>query len=444
MKIIIAGAGEVGTHLAKMLSSEDQDIMVIDKDAAKLEILDANYNLMTHKGSPISFDAQRESGVQDCNLFIAVTPSETENILACQIAKKLGADRTVARIDNYEYLREKNRGFFDDRGVDFLIYPEMLAAHEIMTALERSWARHWFELHDGQLILIGVKIRDNAPVTGKKLRDMTSSNHNVHVAAIKRNHETIIPRGDDDIEAGDIIYFTTTKDHVKDIRELCGKKDTAIRRVLVMGGSRIAMRFANLAEDKFKIKLIEIDRRRCDKVAEKCDNIRVVYGDARDIDTLRDQGIQDFDAFVALTDSSEANILTCLSAKELGVEKTVAEVEDIQFISQAENLNIGTIINKKLIASSKIFQILLDADTDTAKCLALADAEVAELEVHKGAKVIGTPVYKLKLPRDITLAGMIRDGRGMLISGQTELQAGDHVLVFTLGGAIHKLDKLFY
>lgn len=444
MKIIIAGAGEVGTHLAKMLSSEDQDIMVIDKDAAKLEFLDANYNLMTHKGSPISFDAQHESGVDDCDLFIAVTPSETENILACQIAKKLGAGRTVARIDNYEYLRDANRPFFDDRGVDFLIYPELLAAREIMTALERSWARHWFELHDGQLILIGVKIRDNAPVVGKKLRELTSSNHNVHVAAIKRNHETIIPRGDDDIETGDILYFTTTKEHVADIREACGKKDTTIRRVLIMGGSRIAMRFANLADDRFKIKLIEIDRKRCDKVAEKCDNIRVVYGDARDIDTLRDQGIQDFDAFVALTDSSEANILTCLSAKELGVEKTVAEVEDIQFISQAENLNIGTIINKKLIASSKIFQILLDADTDSSKCLALADAEVAELEVHEGAKVVGTPVYKLKLPRDITFAGMIRDGKGMLISGQTQLQPGDHVLVFTLGGAIHKLDKLFY
>lgn len=444
MKIIIAGAGEVGTHLAKMLSSEDQDIMVIDKDAAKLEFLDANYNLMTHKGSPISFDAQHESGVDDCDLFIAVTPSETENILACQIAKKLGAGRTVARIDNYEYLRDANRPFFDDRGVDFLIYPELLAAREIMTALERSWARHWFELHDGQLILIGVKIRDNAPVVGKKLRELTSSNHNVHVAAIKRNHETIIPRGDDDIETGDILYFTTTKEHVADIREVCGKKDTTIRRVLIMGGSRIAMRFANLADDRFKIKLIEIDRKRCDKVAEKCDNIRVVYGDARDIDTLRDQGIQDFDAFVALTDSSEANILTCLSAKELGVEKTVAEVEDIQFISQAENLNIGTIINKKLIASSKIFQILLDADTDSSKCLALADAEVAELEVHEGARVVGTPVYKLKLPRDITFAGMIRDGKGMLISGQTQLQPGDHVLVFTLGGAIHKLDKLFY
>lgn len=444
MRIIIAGAGEVGTHLAKLLSSEDQDILVIDKSAAKLEVLDANYNLMTHRGSPISFDAQRESGVEDCDLFIAVTPSETENILACQIAKELGALHTVARIDNYEYLRNDNRRFFDNLGVDSLIYPEMLAAREIMTALERSWARHWFELHDGELILVGVKIRENAPIIGHQLKDLTAVNHNIHISAIKRNHGTIIPRGDDDIRVGDIVYFTTTKAYIDDLRQMCGKKDQTIRRVMVMGGSRIAVRFADLAHDKFKVKLIEIDRSHCDKLSEKCpSDIRIVYGDARDIDTLRDQGIQDFDAFVALTDSSEANILTCLSAKELGVEKTIAEVEDIQFISQAENLNIGTIINKKLIASSKIFQILLDTDTDSSKCLALADAEVAELEVHGGAKVTSAPIYRLKLPRDITFAGLIRDGKGMLVSGQTQLRAGDHVLAFTLGGAIQKLDRLF-
>lgn len=443
MKIIIAGAGEVGTHLAKMLSSEDEDILVLDKSAEKLEALDANYNLMTHRGSPISFDAQRESGVEGCDLFIAVTPSETANILACQIAKALGALHTVARIDNYEYLREGNRDFFDELGVDSLIYPEMLAAREIMTALEVSWARHWFELHDGELILIGVKIREDAPIIGHKLKDLTSANHYTHVAAIKRNHGTIIPRGDDEVAAGDIIYFTTTKEHVEDIRTLCGKRDQHIKRVLVMGGSRIAVRFAELAREKFRVKMIEIDRNHCNKLAEKCPDARIVYGDARDIDTLREQGVQDFDAFVALTDSSEANILTCLSAKELGVEKTIAEVEDIQFISQAENLNIGTIINKKLIASSKIFQILLDTDTDSSKCLALADAEVAELEVHEGAKVTKGPIHTLRLPRDITMAGMIRDGKGMLVSGSTQLRAGDHVLVFTLGGAIHKLDKLF-
>lgn len=443
MKIIIAGAGEVGTHLAKMLSHEDDDVLVIDKKIEKLDYLDANYNLMTHRGSPISFDAQKESDVPSCDLFIAVTPSETDNILACQIAKDLGAGHTVARIDNYEYLRENNRLFFDKLGVNTLIYPELLAAKEILTALDRAWTRNWFELHDGELILIGVKIRENAPIIGHKLKDLTSVNHYIHIAAIKRNHGTIIPRGEDEVSLGDIIYFTTTKEHIADVRNICGKHDQHIRKVMVMGGSRIAIRFAELAKEKYKVKMIEIDRTHCTKLSEKCGHASIVHGDARDIDTLREQGIQDFDAFIALTDSSEANILTCLSAKELGVEKTIAEVEDIQFISQAENLNIGTIINKKLIASSKIFQILLDADTDSSKCLALADAEVAELEVHNGSKVCGVPIYKIKLPKDVTLAGVIRNGKGMLVSGSTELQPEDHVLVFTLGGAIHKLDKLF-
>lgn len=444
MKIIIAGAGEVGTHLAKMLSGEDEDIMVLDKSSERLDVLDANYNLMTHRGSPISFDAQKESGVRGADLFIAVTPQETDNVVACQVAKSLGAKHTVARIDNYEYLRDSNRAFLDKLGVNTLIYPELLAAEEIMTSLERSWARNWFELHNGELILVGVKIGDEAPLVGKQLREITYENHFLHVSAIKRRHETIIPRGDDRIAAGDIIYFTITHEHIDDLRTLCGKRNHTIRKVMVMGGSRIAIRLANLAHKKFKIKIIEQDRAHCEKLAEKCPpEVRIVNGDARDIETLQEQGVSDFDAFVALTGSSEANILTCLSAKEFGVEKTIAEVEDIQFISQAEGLNIGTVINKKLIASSKIFQILLEADTDTAKCLALADAEVAELEVKPKSKVTGAPIYKLKLPRDITLAGLIRNGKGMLIGGRTELLPGDHVLVFTLGGALTKLDKLF-
>lgn len=444
MRIIIAGAGQVGTHLAKMLSSEDEDILVLDKSAEKLDMLDANYNLMTHRGSPISFDAQRESGVEDCDLFIAVTPSETDNILSCQIAKALGAKHTVGRIDNYEFLRPGKRPFFESRGVDSLIYPEYLAAREIVIALERAWARQWFELHDGHLILIGVKVGAKAPITGMRLRDLTSTNHFLHVSAIKRCHETIIPRGDDLVEDGDIVYFTTTRPHVDTIRTMCGKGDKGVRRVMIMGGSRIAIRFADMAHDRFRIKIIEVDRAKCEKLSEKCPpDVRIVHGDARDIDTLREEGVQEMDAFIALTDSSETNILGCLSAKELGIYKTVAEVEDIQFISQAENLNIGTIINKKLIASSKIFQILLDTDTDTSKCLALADAEVAELEVHEGSKVTQAPVYKLKLPRNITLAGLIRNGEGSLISGNTQLRPGDHVLVFTLGGSLQKLDKLF-
>ncbi len=443
MKIVIAGAGEVGMHLAKLLSREEQDVILIDKDSERLATIDANYNLMTLQGSPTSFSVQHEARVERCDLFIAVTPYETHNIIACSIAKSLGAKKTVARIDNYEFMQTSHRDFFNSMGVDSLIYPEYLAAQEIVTALERSWVRNWFELHDGELIVIGVKIRDNAELTGKQLKQLAMSQHFFHVAAIKRNHETIIPRGDDYICVNDILYFTTTRDHIDDIRKVCGKVNRDIRKILIMGGSRIAVRLVALAGNKYKFKIIEMDRDRCMKLPELCPDSTIVYGDARDIDTLTEEGVGDMDAFIALTGSSETNILTSLTAKEYGASKTIAEVENIQFISEAESLNIGTIINKKLLASSRIFQILLDADESTSKFMALADAEVAEIEVKPKSRVTKAAVKDLHLSHDMTIAGLIRDGKGMLVGGNTMIQAGDHVVVFCLTGAIHKIERLF-
>ena len=250
MKIVIAGAGEVGSHLGKLLSREEQDIVMIDNDREKLDRLDANYNLMTCVGSPTSFRTLSNAGVDtSCDLFIAVTPYENTNITSCAIAKSLGARKTVARIDNYEFRNTAHRPFFASIGVDHLIYPEYLAAQEICTALKRPWVRHWFELNDGRLLLIGVKIRSNASLVGKSMRDITATQHNYHVAAIKRRHETIIPRGDDVIQADDILYFTTTEEFVDDIRDLCGKRDYKVRNVMVMGGSRIAVRLAHMASD---------------------------------------------------------------------------------------------------------------------------------------------------------------------------------------------------
>ncbi len=443
MKIVIAGCGEVGSHLAKLLTSEDQDIILVGDDAERLARIDAAYNLMTVLGKPTSFASLREAGVDNADLFIAVTPYESGNILACSIAKKLGAQRTVARIDTYEFLDTANERYVRSMGVDSVIYPEYLAAEEIITALNRNWIRNWFELHDGRIILAGVKIRSGAPIEGMKLRDFASVNRNFHVAAIKRNHETIIPRGDDSIESGDIVYFTTTREHIDDLIEIAGKTAFRIRKVFIMGGTKMAVRLVNLAGDRFKFTIIEEDLEVCRKLPAKCPDVEIIHGDARDADLLQDIGIGDADAFVALTDSSEANILTCLTAKELGVRKSVANVESIQLISQAENLNIGTVVNKKLLASSTIFQLLLDADSSTSKCLALADAEVAELVVKPGSKLLRAPVKDLSLPRGITLAGLIRGEQGMLITGMTRLMPGDHVLVFCLGGAIHKVEKLF-
>ena len=443
MRIIIAGAGEVGSHLAKLLSREEQDVTLIDQDAERLSIIDANYNLMTIQGSPTSFDVIAGSGAAQCDLFIAVTPFEARNVTACSIAKGLGAKRTVARIDNYEYMRQSHREFFNRIGVDSLIYPEYLAAKEIVTALERTWVRNWFEIHNGELIVVGVKMRENSELEGMQLKELAMKQHLFHVAAIKRNHETIIPRGDDYFRVNDIIYFTSRREHIDEIRRMCGKRQNDVKKVLIMGGSRIALRLTALAGDKYKFKIIDIDKEKCIRLAERCPDARIVYGDARDIDTLREEGITDIDAFIALTNSSEINILASLSAKEYGVRKTIAEVEDIQFISQAESLNIGTIINKKLLASSHIFQLLLDADSESSKFMALADADVAEIEVRPKSKITKGAVKDLHLSRDMTIAGLIRDGKGMLVSGNTIIQPGDHVVVFCLQGAIHKIERLF-
>lgn len=443
MKIAIAGAGEVGTHLAKLLSREEQDIMVIDPDQAKLATLDSNYNLMTFRGSPISFKALRDAGVGRCDLFIAVTPDETQNVLACSIAKSIGAQRTVARIDNYEFLSPDNKDYFTRLGVNALIYPEMLAAMEIITALRRSWARHWFEMHDGELIIAGVKLRSNARIIDMQLKEFAMVEHNFHVAAIKRHHDTIIPRGDDVIKVNDILYFATTKNHVNELLDICGKTDKKIKKVVIMGGSRIAIRLSALASDEFRFKIIDTDLDLCRLLPEKCPECDIVHGDARDIEVLREEGISDTDAFIALSNSSETNILACLTAKELGVHKTIAEVEDLQFISEAEGLNIGTVINKKLLASSKIFQLLLDMDVASSKCLALTDAEVAEIEARPDSKITRDTVRNLHLPHGMTIAALIRDGKGMLVNGNTQIHAGDHVVVFCLSGLIHKVEKLF-
>ena len=442
MRIVIAGAGEVGTHLAKMLSDEEQDIIVMDVENRKLEPLE-NYNLLTHQGSAISFSDLNAIKTGSSDLFIAVTKSEARNILSCSMAKKLGAKKTVARIDNDEFFNENWREHFTRLGIDHLIYPEMLAAKEIASALKRTWARNWFELFDGELIVVGVKIRKNARIVGKMLKEVSDISQYLHVSAIKRNREIIIPRGDDRVMENDIVYIATTRDHIDEVRDVCGKVQTPVNNVLVVGGNDIAEQLIKKLGKTVDIKIIESDEARCEELAQRYPNCKLVQGDFRDSELNEEESVGYYDAFVALGDNSAVNMMECMIAKTNGVPKTIAQVEDIQFIYEAEALNIGTIVNKKLLASSRIYQILLDADEDNARCLALADAEVAEIIVEEGDRVTKADVKDLKLSRDFTIAGLVRDGEGQLVNGNTRIQAGDHVVVFCLQGAVHKLDKYF-
>ncbi len=444
MKIVIAGAGEVGIHLAKLLSKEEQDIVLIGSNEKKLQPIDANYNLMTIAGSPTSIKVLEQAEVAKADLFIAVTPYETRNLTACMLAANLGASKTVARIDNYEYMLPENKLIFNKMGVDELIYPEMLAGQEIVTALRRNWVRHWFELCDGELILIGVKLREYAKIINHKLCDLTHDNdHNYHIAAIKRKDTTIVPGGNDVLLLNDIVYFITTPDHIQDIRILCGKSEVQAKKVMIMGGSRIAIRTSALVPESVKIKLLEVDEEKSYSLVEKMRNAVVIHADGRDVEVLKEEGIADVDAFISLTDSSEANILACLTAQGLGVPKTIAEVENISFIGTAEGLNIGTIINKKLLAASKIYQLLLDEDHSNTKCLALADAEVIELVAKEGSKVTRGAVKDLSIPKGISFGGLIRDGKGYIVNGNTKIEPNDHVVVLCIDTTIKKLEKLY-
>ena len=444
MKIIIAGAGAVGTHLAKLLSGEKQDIILMDENEEKLSKLDSNFDLMTVNASPTSISGLKNAGVAGADLFIGVMPEESRNMTACMLATNLGAKKTVARIDNYEYLLPKHKEFFSHLGVHSLIYPEMLAAKEIVDAIKMSWIRQWWEFCGGALVLIGTKMRETAEILNVPLHELGGRNIPFHIVAIKRGNETIIPRGDDTIKLHDIVYFTTTKKYIPYIRKIAGKENYAdVRNVMIMGGSRIAIRISSYAPDNMAIKLIECDKQKSYKLAEYMNDIIIIQGDGRNVDLLKEEGIRDMDAFIALTDSSETNILACLTAKELGVKKTIAEVENIQFISTAERLNIGNIINKKLLAASRIFQLLLDEDSSNAKCLALSDAEVVELVAKENSKITKAAVKDLKLPSDLTIGGLVRNGHGMVVTGNTWIQPNDHVVIFCLDTALHKIEKLF-
>lgn len=445
MKIIIAGAGAVGTHLAKLLSNEKQDIILMDESEERLSAMSSNFDLMTVTASPTSIRGLQDVNAGHADLFIAVTPDESRNMTACMLAHNLGAQKTVARIDNYEYLLPKNKEFFQKLGVDSLIYPEMLAAKEIVSSIKMSWVRQWWEFCGGALILIGAKMREKAEILNIPLYQLGGPELPYHVVAIKRDGETLIPRGDDAIRLNDIVYFTTTRKYVPYIRKIAGKESYAdVRNVMIMGGSRIAVRTVQYAPDYMQMKIVDNDLNRCNRLTELLDDkTMIINGDGRDMDLLLEEGLKNTEAFVALTGNSETNILACLAAKRMGVSKTVAEVENIDYIGMAESLDIGTVINKKMIAASHIYQMMLDADVSNVKCLTFANADVAEFTVKAGSRITKHPVKDLGLPKGTTIGGLIRNGEGVVVMGNTLIQPGDHVVVFCLSMMIKKIEKFF-
>ncbi len=443
MKIVIAGAGEVGTHLAKMLSDESHDITLLDDSPEKLSKISTEVDIMTVTGSAHSFQDLKKTGLAKADLFIAVTPYEERNVLACTMASYLGVARTIARINNSEYLMENYRSKLRNMGVHELIYPESLAAKEITSSVKQTVTRQIIEFSNGKLILLGIKVRENAWVVNHSIQEIALKYDAVKVVAINRENTTRIPAKTDIVRDGDIVFFVVARINQQLVFDITGKKPFEVKNIMFLGGSRIAQKTIEKLGDQYRIKVIENDREKCEKIADKFSKVLVINGDGRDIKLLREEGIEKMDAFVATTGNSETNILSCHLAKSFGVKRTVAEVENLAFMSLAEKMDIGSMVNKKLNAASYIYKYTLNAEISKVKCLTASDAEVFEFVAKPNAKITGKPLKEVGFPEEAMVGGIIRGEQGYIASDDTVIEEGDKVVVFTLPSGIKKLEKYF-
>lgn len=443
MRIIISGSGDTGTHLAKMLAAEKQDVVLLSEDEGYLSSIDSTYNLMTHTGSALSPDILSEVGIKEADLFIGVTPRSTRNIVACQLASQMGAKATVARVNEEDLTREPYASAFRQTGVGRMVYPETLVAEDIERYIDSSWALHRYELHGGLLVFSGAKIEATSPLVGKPL-SCIGRNRAFHIAAIRRNGKVLIPSGCDIVYEGDIVYFTYTGRDEDQIPPLVGHKRSPIEKVIVTGsGALPESLLQRLQNRRLNVSLISPDMEFCKKMASGFDDISVSHSTVSDIATMIDEGVRQCDLFISLLPYDSDNIVGSLTARQLGAKRTLAQIENLHYIPEAERLGIDKIVNKKLITSGVILQSVMGSDLLVHSMIAMDDAEIAELEVQERSMVAGDMIKDLSIPTHITFGGLLRDSHAEIINGDTRLQPGDLVLVIFRHGDMDKLRKLF-
>lgn len=445
MRIIIAGAGEVGTHLAKMLSNENHEIILIDPEEARLKPIDSSLDVLTHEGSATSVKILEEALRKKTDLFIAVTHAEDTNITASILAKRFGAVKTIARIDNLDYLEPATLEFFKSIGIDSLIYPELIAAREVLGLLHETGSTEFMEFSGGKLAMYVQKLDEKAPILNKSLQEISISHRTdkYRAVAIKRNAVTIIPRGNEHFQLGDTVFVISTHEGIDEMMKTSGKENFEAKSILILGGSRIGKHVAMYLQKTCEVKLIDSSIERCEDLAEFLDNTLIINGDGRNVDLLEQEGITKMDAFVAVTGNSETNILTCLLAKRMGVKKTIAEVENMEFINLAENTGIDTIINKKISAASRIFRHTTNPNVTQVKYMTGTDAEVIEFNVPANSRITKGTLRSIDFPKDAIVGGGTRDGQPFIATGDTIIKANDKVVVFTLPSAYETLSKYF-
>ena len=454
MKIVIEGAGQVGSHLAKMLANESNEITVIDPDPVRVRQLASSADVNTLVGGPSSIQLLREAGCDRADLFIAVNPTRNQNvnIVSALLAKKLGAKRVISRIDNEHYLAPENKLLFKDMGMDMMFFPEKSASDEIVDLLRHSTSTDTLDFARGKLQLAVFKLDDDSPLLDMNVKEFShavkamQADADFRIVAISRGGNTLIPTFDTSFKYKDYLYIITLRDGMPALLKYLGKDQVDVRRVIILGGSEVgemvASRLAALKLDD--IKIVDIDPQRCRQLSEDLpDAVSVSCGDARNADFLQEEDIRNYQAVLAVTGNDEANILCCVVAKKLGVQRVIAQVENLEYLRLAEDMGVDSVVNKKLITASRIFKFTLSDKVRSVRYISGTDAEVLEYTAAPDSRITRGTLKEIDFPKNAIIGGVIRGGESFIAVGHSRIEAYDRVAVFALPEAVKEVDRMF-
>lgn len=445
MKIIIAGAGDLGSHLAKLLSSESHDIYLLDQNEERLNTISSQIDVFTIAGDAKSVEIMEQKLISSCDLLIAVTSSEETNMLICILGKKLGAKRTIARINDVNIIKENKEHFYNELGIDTLISPTYLATLEIQRLVNQSAFTDDIEFDNGKLTVFGISLSENSSLINKTVRESADLNPNLSFKplALHRDNLTLIVNGETVLKENDIVYFISLKDSIPNIIKLCGKNNFKIKDVMIIGGSRIGINTAELLENDFRVTLVEKDKATCEQMANTLKKTLIINIDGHDVKMLEEEGLTEIDALISVTADSEMNIMTSLVGKSHGIKKTIARIENFDYINLSQSIGIDTLINKKIIAADNIFKFVRKGNVSLVANLHGTDAEIIEFVVKEGSKITKSAINKLKFPNSSKIAGVIRNGIPIIPFGDFHLKENDKTIVFSLTESIQKIEKFF-
>lgn len=445
MKIIIVGAGEVGLHLAKLLSQERHDIVVVDRSEERLGRVREALDVMTIAGSGSQLSVLEEAGAKNADMLIAVTSTDEVNFTSCFLANRLGTKKKILRVDEPEDFFGHGVMKPEDLGVDLVISPDGLAAAEIIRLIRRSAATDVLEFAEGRIQILGFRLDLESSLINRKLKDITQEYPQLpfRTVAISRGMRTIIPTGDDVFKKGDQIFVVSKTESVSELLKLSGKESTRFENIMILGGRGIGKHVAEELEDEMSVKLIEQNKETSLEIADKLEKTMVIHGEGKDLDLLATEGIIDMDAYIAVTKDEEDNILSCLMAKHLGVKKAIAHVEKLDYIPLANTIGIDALVNKKLSAANEILKFIRKGEIVSVATLHGVDAEVIEMVAQKNSAVIKKPLKDLKFPRGAVIGCVIHDGAVTIPVGTTLINPQDRVVVFTLPTALRDVEKFF-